>query len=680
MTDDREKRKGAVGERGKAEPDASVESALLDLAGSIADEAGFEDLARGDVDASTRRTLPAPTDPAMRKAFEDIARVGAAHHQAAEESGAMSDLAVSTTKGASGLVGRGFPERWKSLELEEHIGGGVSGSVYRARDTDLDSAVALKLFHQRADSADRSTLLREGRQHARVRHENIVVIHGAGESDGRVGIWMDYIEGVTLEQLVGDEGPRSPDETISIGRQLCSALAEVHRAGLTHGDVKAQNVMRQRPGGKIVLMDFSSSRPARVEDDSARLVGTPLYMAPELLEGEPSTPASDLYALGVLLFYLLTQRFPYEGRDLHDLRDAVREGGPHLLDNLRTDLPPGLSNVIRKATARRPRDRFQSAGELLQALRGISSVSSDTAAAEHPAATKTTPTTDHVSILVRTMRSAVAGAAAVAFLALLGYLNEFNFTTALQIPDRFTDYSFTNAAVKGLRSLSFIIAVGILEIAAVGVLWAVAIAIAPGATRRLTDRASDRLRSLSPQVPLGFALVSLASVVFATMAFSGFLEVAFNPTYSDADLSLLRLNDCSGETAPAVRFALTFSHLLLLLSAGWLVVFGPLKPPAVDPPLRFMKWLSALSILVGFAVMSIPWRLVWNNDSTPIEIGAIKGYVVAGDDAELFIYAPEAPVEQRRLAVRRDDPRITNLGTTPENIFGGESCEEGEPE
>ena len=124
-------------------------------------------------------------------------------------------------------------------------------------------------------------------------------------------------------------------------------------------------------------------------------------------------------------------------------------------------------------------------------------------------------------------------------------------------------------------------------------------------------------------------------------------------------------------------FALAFSQLLLVLTVAWVVVFGVLKPPLLDPTPRFMKWVSAMAILVGLATMSMPWRLVWHNESPRIEMGDVEGYVVARDEDELFVYAPKEPAGKQHLTIRPNDPRITSLSRTPEYIFGEESCEEG---
>ena len=134
-----------------------------------------------------------------------------------------------------------------------------------------------------------SRIIDEARALARVRHPSVVCVHGADMHDGRAGLWMELVRGRTLAQLVAANGLFGPREAAGIGQDLCRALAAVHAEHLVHRDVKAQNVMRGLAGGRIVLMDFGASH-------------TPLYLAPEVLAGGRDTVASDLDALGVLLY------------------------------------------------------------------------------------------------------------------------------------------------------------------------------------------------------------------------------------------------------------------------------------------------------------------------------------------------------------------------------------------
>jgi serine/threonine protein kinase len=172
---------------------------------------------------------------------------------------------------------------WAQLTLIERLGGGTFGDVYRAWDRHLEREVALKLLRadESVDDLQASGIAREGRLLARVRHVNVITVHGVDVHDGRVGLWMDLVRGVTLEQRLREGGPLSAREAALVGIDLCRALAAIHAAGLIHRDVKAQNVMRE-DGGRIVLMDLGTGREAGAagRPSAADLAGTPLYLAP----------------------------------------------------------------------------------------------------------------------------------------------------------------------------------------------------------------------------------------------------------------------------------------------------------------------------------------------------------------------------------------------------------------
>jgi serine/threonine-protein kinase len=259
-----------------------------------------------------------------------------------------------------------LPSRWGPLEVREHVGRGSFGDVYRAWDLRLDREVALKLLHH--DSEDQSsTIIDEGRLLARVRHPNVVTIHGADRIGRRVGLWMEFIRGQTLETLLAERGTFGAQEALLIGVDLCRALSAVHRAGVVHRDVKAQNVIRE-DGGRVVLMDFGTGLERSLGAGEPTLSGTPLYLAPELFEGTPATRQSDIYSLGVLLFHLVTQSYPIPGRSIAEVRAAHAARRRLWLRDLRPDLPERFVQTIEPALAVDPGARYQSAGEMEQAL------------------------------------------------------------------------------------------------------------------------------------------------------------------------------------------------------------------------------------------------------------------------------------------------------------------------
>jgi len=252
------------------------------------------------------------------------------------------------------------------------VGAGVFGEVYRAYDEQLERDVALKLLRTGTRSADRlaAKVLHEGRLLARVRHPNVVSVYGVEAHGDRVGLWMEFIRGCTLEQLLERQGLFGAREAALIGQDLCRALASVHASGLVHRDVKAQNVMREE-GGRVLLMDFGTGMEVRDDEPGTGAVtpaaGTPLYLAPEVLDGKEATAASDIYSLGVLLYHLVTASYPVSARSLADLRQAHRSGRKRLHD-ARPDLPDAFVQVVERALSLDPANRYSSAGAMQEAL------------------------------------------------------------------------------------------------------------------------------------------------------------------------------------------------------------------------------------------------------------------------------------------------------------------------
>jgi len=254
--------------------------------------------------------------------------------------------------------------RWAHLELVEQVGRGAYGTVYRAWETRLAREVALKLYTGDHGDGD----IEEARRLARVSHPNVVTIFGADRVAGQLGLWMELLRGRTLEAIVRDQGPFSAREAIAIGLDVCGGVAAIHAAGLVHRDIKAQNVMRE-PGGRLVLMDLGASVDLSREDVRvAGLAGTPLYMAPELFDGAHAAIASDIYAVGVLLYRLVTSEFPVHAQTIGDVREAHRTGTLRSLRDIRPDLPAAYIRTVETCLAADPKKRYQSAAALERAL------------------------------------------------------------------------------------------------------------------------------------------------------------------------------------------------------------------------------------------------------------------------------------------------------------------------
>jgi hypothetical protein len=258
--------------------------------------------------------------------------------------------------------------RWGHLLLRKRIGEGAFGEVFHAYDPWLDHPVALKLLKPEIEKeSSASHILREARKLARVRHPNVVVVHGADRHDGRIGFWMDFVDGQTLAAIVA-VGRLSGGEAMNIGREVCDALTAVHHAKLIHRDIKAQNVMRTADGGRIILMDFGAGEFIG-DPEGTKVQGTPLYLAPEIFAGTLPNEQTDIYAVGVLLYFLVTGTFPVQGGSLGELEDAHLRGERKRLRDRRHDLPDPFVWVVERALDPEPARRFLTAGEMADSLR-----------------------------------------------------------------------------------------------------------------------------------------------------------------------------------------------------------------------------------------------------------------------------------------------------------------------
>jgi len=277
---------------------------------------------------------------------------------------------------------------WGSFSLLARVGSGGFGEVYRAWDPHLQREVALKLRLPGAvtGEVEYEAMLREARALASVRHPNIVPVHGIDRHDGRVGFWTDFVRGKTLSVLVGEQGTFGAREAALIGLDVARALSAVHRAGMLHRDIKAENVMREE-GGRILLMDFGLSA---LELRQTNIAGTPNYMAPELFEGGRATVATDIYSIGVLLYFLVAGDYPAQISGL-TRKEALSEFARRKpLMDLRPDLPEPLLRTVSTAMEMDPTKRFTSAGQLAGVLAESLGAQAQVAAVPEPPGRKAT--------------------------------------------------------------------------------------------------------------------------------------------------------------------------------------------------------------------------------------------------------------------------------------------------
>jgi hypothetical protein len=345
-----------------------------------ADSAGFGDIAQAICNAIAQDISGAETPDwaaAERSASDDRERKIVHNLRAVAKIAAVTKQAAATAPRSPvvppPLISReedSVPESWGHLKILGRIGKGSFGSVYRAWDSQLERQVALKLLRTRIEqnAGISSAVLKEGRLLARVTHDNVARVHGADVIGGQLGVWMELVEGPTLEDLVRERGSLTEAEAVEIGLQVCSALQAIHDAGVVHQDVKAQNVILDTRASKprAVLTDFGGgvTRNLASRPDRDPRVATPLYMAPQLFEGGEPSPRTDVYSVGVLLFFLATGKYPVDGRTAAELRAAHARGDRTSLRELSASLSDHFVETVERACASDPAKRFESARRL----------------------------------------------------------------------------------------------------------------------------------------------------------------------------------------------------------------------------------------------------------------------------------------------------------------------------
>jgi eukaryotic-like serine/threonine-protein kinase len=296
--------------------------------------------------------------------------------------------------------------RLGSFDILERIGAGGMGEVYRARDTRLNRSVAIKLIarHRVGDDQARERFEKEARAIASLSHPHICTLYDIGAAGGVEFLVMEYLEGETLAARLARQGVGIPlplDEVLRIATELSDALAAAHRAGIVHRDLKPANVMLARTGSarqaaaQVKVLDFglaklgaaprgTSTQTTEVAvplTDAATFVGTLPYMAPEQLERHEADSRSDLFAFGAIVYEMASGRRAFRGDSQASLIAAILDRDPEPLASIQPMVPPGLDRLVRKCLAKDPDARWQSASDVTDELRWLSSGSGATGVA-----------------------------------------------------------------------------------------------------------------------------------------------------------------------------------------------------------------------------------------------------------------------------------------------------------
>jgi serine/threonine-protein kinase len=258
------------------------------------------------------------------------------------------------------------------FELHELIGEGAMGIVWKAYDSVLRRYVALKILSRPGRTADaRARFLREARAAAALQHPNIVTIYDLGEADGQLFIAMELVDGHDLSTHITLREPLALERKLDIVLEVLQGLGYAHERGVIHRDIKPSNV-RVASDGAVKIMDFGIARLQSADaTGSGAIVGTPTYMAPEQITNGAITPATDLFAVGCLLYELLSYCKPFAGETVHGVLYQVLTTDPKPLRAVAPSIPAALERVVAKALSKVPEERYETARQMQAALFAI---------------------------------------------------------------------------------------------------------------------------------------------------------------------------------------------------------------------------------------------------------------------------------------------------------------------
>ncbi len=309
-----------------------------------------------------------------------------------EQSGEIlaTDHGHDLTQGPAGCYTRGMSEIAALLgrvvagkfAIEEHVGGGAMGEVFRARHVVLDTAIALKIMRPdiAKDPMFKQRFYREAKAASRLDHPNSVrVIDFGVEPDGLVYLAMEFLHGRDLLSVLREEWPFPDSRIVDLLVQTLGAVAVAHDLGIVHRDLKPENIMISRNVDgteRAIVMDFGLAKERQVSDEIKKLtatgivLGTPEFMSPEQLRGKPLDPRTDVYSLGLIAYEMLTGKLPFIGRTQQEIMIARLRSEPQPIRASRPDLnfSAGIEKVLLRSMEREPAERYQTAPEFAAAL------------------------------------------------------------------------------------------------------------------------------------------------------------------------------------------------------------------------------------------------------------------------------------------------------------------------
>jgi hypothetical protein len=629
---------------------------LADLIDSVADGRSVDWDAAGT----------SPTDARMRRLHEMlriVEGIAEVHRSepASPDKETRSNLGTDDpTRGstAASIATEGALGQWGHFLLLQKLGEGAFGEVYHARDTWLDHSVALKLL--KPPLVDRKRFLHEARTLAQIRHPNVVAIHGADEHAGRLGFWMDFVDGHTLAEVVAREGVRSPAEAAVIGQDLCRAMAAVHATGIVHRDLKAQNVMRRAQTGHIILMDFGAGEAMDADRAGRRPTGTPLYLAPELFDGSVATRETDIYALGVLLFNVVTRSYPVHGESMGDLLRAHRRNERHHLGDMRPDLPDLFVRVVETMLAPDPAKRFHSATEARKALEEV------------VAPSVVVPAPPPVTWRHRVYVAVLTTLAMIVALIIIGFVSTgaFDVTFSRGSFDTSTPLDWFTVGRKVV--LAPVVRIAILVFPLVLILTAARVCcrLVPSVGRRASWYGAacyeflDRRELYDPGLILQL-IAGLGALAFGALALYHWSDATVFATFVDTappeQLAAL-------QPANDPHYDLFQRHLeYVLLAYGFVVyaVYTSVRRPGSRVSTAVRAYVIAVPAVAFLLMRALPWTVVYGNELPRVDYGAVRCYALGRQAEETLVFCPD---DSPPRVHRHKDSELEDRGFQ-ENVF-----------
>ena len=548
-------------------------------------------------------------------------------------------------------------ERWGRFRLLDIVGAGSFGSVYRAWDPDLEWEIAIKILHRHVvDEELKQRLLLEGRALAKVQHDNVVSVLGVETYGDRVGLCMEFVRGETLEAAMSGGHRFNPREAALVGQDVCRALAAVHAAGFVHRDISAKNVMREI-SGRIVLMDFGTRLRASRDGSSGagHIAGTPMYMAPEVLAGQTASARSDVYSLGVLLYYLVTRKFPVEGRTIDDLRGAHMLGRRTSLRERAPDLPSQYVQAVEHALVANPEQRCPSPAALLEALDVVLFVPKRT-------------TFRYLVLALEVVAGAAVG------LTALGAISSRYFNHVLGRTD-FANESFLNWFSFGVSATIAPAVICLFTLFAIGLLGDAILLLNMSTRARrakaMLARAIRRWR-LDDVSTLSACMLLLSATVLAVTWWYFVPFLGSLGTIALEDISSVS-RDSLAFLSPEFRddhylYRKAFTAVVITCAALWYVPVWLARRKG-EPINRSILAGGVAVLVLSVLLLDFPYRLIVGHkrDFEAAEWAGERCYILGERQAQMLLYCPDAPVPRNRI-VSGSDPSLKRLGVV-QDIF-----------